>query len=220
MAGVFSVQGFGFLSNYNGAFVTSAALSAMRAIAATNANSISLAPRIFMQTGTSNNVIVDPNKTESDANIAAAIANAHALGLEVMLKLMLTGLDGTNQARLTPSDPAAFFASYKTVLVHFATIAQQSGTESSSIGNELQVLTGPQYRSYWVDLIDFVRAVYHGTITYSAATDEAINVSFWDKVDVIGINAYPPLTTSLNSFGRSDDRCLEQHADRQLLGGP
>ena len=198
MAGVFSVQGFGFLSNYNGAFVTSAALSAMRAIAATNANSISLAPRIFTQTGTSNDIIVDPNKTESDANIATAIGNAHALGLDVMLKPMLTGLDGTNQGKLTPSDPAAFFASYKAAIVHFATVAQQSGVESFSIGNELATLSGPQYRSHWVDIIDSVRAVYHGTITYSAATDEAINVSFWDKVDEIGINAYPPLTTSLN----------------------
>ena len=198
MAGVFSVQGFGFLSNYNGAFVTSAALSAMQAIAATNANSISLAPRIFTQTGTSNDIVVDPNKTESDANIATAIANAHALGLEVMLKPMLTGLDGTNQGRLTPTDPDAFFASYKAVVVHFATIAQQAGAELFSVGNELATLTGSQYRSYWVDIIDSVRAVYHGTITYSAATDEAINVSFWDKVDQIGINAYPPLTTSLD----------------------
>src|SRR2546430_13566284 len=68
----------------------------------------------------------------------------------------------------------------------------------SSDLNELATLSGPQYRSYWVDIIDSVRAVYHGTVTYAAATDEAINVSFWDKVDEIGINAYPPLTTSLD----------------------
>ena len=198
MAGVFSVEGFGFPSNYNGAFVTPAALVAMQAIAATNANTIQLAPRIFTQTQTSNVVIADPNKTESDANIATAIANAHALGLSVMLKPMLTGLDGTNQGKLTPSDPAAFFASYKTELLDLAHVAEQSGAESLSIGNELSKLTGPEYRSYWIDLIDSIRAVYHGPITYAAATDEAINVSFWDKLDVIGINAYPPLTTQLD----------------------
>ncbi|MBA2397277.1 MAG: calcium-binding protein [Bradyrhizobium sp.] len=198
MAGVFSVEGFGLPSNYNGAFVAPAALSAMQAIAATHANAIQLAPRIFTQTQTSNVVIADPNKTESDANIATAIANAHALGLSVMLKPMLTGLDGTNQGKLTPSEPAAFFASYKTEMLDFAHVAEQSGAESFSIGNELSKLTGPEFRSYWVDLIDSIRAVYHGTITYAAATDEAINVSFWDKVDVIGINAYPPLTTQLN----------------------
>jgi len=198
MAGVFSVEGFGFPSNYNGAFVTPAALSAMQAIAATNANAIQLAPRIFTQSQTSNVVIADPNKTESDVNIATAIANAHALGLSVMLKPMLTGLDGTNQGKLTPSDPAAFFASYKTEMLDLAHVAEQSGAESLSIGNELSKLTGPEYRSYWVDLIDSIRAVYHGTLTYAAATDEAINVSFWDKVDVVGINAYPPLTTQLD----------------------
>ena len=198
MAGVFTTEGFGFPSNYNGAFVAPAALSATQAIAATNANTIQLAPRIFTQNQTSNVVIADPAKTESDANIAAAIANAHALGLSVMLKPMLTGLDGTNQGRLTPSDPAAFFASYKTEMLDFARVAAQSGAESLSIGNELSKLSGPEYRSYWVDLIDSIRTVYHGTITYAAATDEAIHVSFWDKLDVIGINAYPPLTAQLD----------------------
>lgn len=62
MAGVFAVEGFGFPSNYNGSFLTPAALSAMQAVAATNANSIQLAPRIFMQTKTSNDVIADPKR--------------------------------------------------------------------------------------------------------------------------------------------------------------
>lgn len=198
MAGIFDTQGFGFLSNYNGAFTTSAALAAMQEIAGTNANSISLAPRIFTQSKTSNDVIADPAKTESDANIATTIANAHALGLSVMLKPMLTGLDGTNQAQITPSDPAAFFASYKAEMLDLARVASQSGAESLSIGNELSALSGTEYRSYWVDLIDAVRSVYHGTITYSAATDEASHVSFWDQVDEIGINAYPPLTSKLD----------------------
>jgi hypothetical protein len=198
MAGVFDVQGFGLLSNYNGQFLSSAAEAAMGEIAGTNANSIELAPRIYVQTGTSNDVIDDPVKTESDANIETAIANAHDLGLSVLLKPMLTGLDGTNQARIDPSDPAAFFASYTAQMVDFAKDAQAAGAESFSIGNELQELSGPQYLSYWTTLINDVRAVYSGTITYSAATDEAHNVSFWNQVDEIGINAYPPLTSKMD----------------------
>jgi serralysin len=198
MAGVFAVEGFGFPSNYNGAFVAPAAQSAMQAIAATNANAIEVAPRIFTQSKTSNEVIADPGKTESDANIATAIANAHALGLSVMLRPMLTGLDGSSAGQLTPSDSAAFFASYKTEILDLAHVAAQSGADSLSIGSELSHLSGSQYRSNWVDLIDSVRAIYHGPITYSAATDEAIHVSFWDQLDVIGIDAYPPLTTSLS----------------------
>ncbi|KRR02995.1 glycoside hydrolase family 113 [Bradyrhizobium valentinum] len=195
MAGVFPVQGFGFLSNYNGAFVASSAFAAMQAIASTNANSIELAPRLFMQTRTSNDVVADPNKTESDANILQAMANAGALGLSVTLKPMVSALDGSLAYVLNPNDPAAFFASYKNQMVHMADIAEQAGVSMLVIGNELGKLSGPEYRSYWVDLIDSIRAVFQGEITYAAATDEAINVSFWDKVDVIGINAYPPLTT-------------------------
>src|SRR5262249_51030732 len=44
-------------------------------------------------------------------------------------------------------------------------------------------------------IIHAVRQVYSGPITYSAATDEAHQVSFWSQVDEIGVNAYPPLTT-------------------------
>jgi serralysin len=197
MADVFNVQGFGMLSNFNGQFGSSAAQTAMQEIADTNANSIELGPRIFLQTKTSNDVIADPTKTESDANIAAAIADAHAQGLSVLLKPMLSGLDGTTAgSQIMPSDPAAFFASYKAELLDLAHVAQQAGADEFSIGNELSSLTGPQYLSYWTDIISSVREVYHGPITYSAATDEANHVSFWDQVDDIGINAYPPLTSS------------------------
>jgi Ca2+-binding RTX toxin-like protein len=198
MAGIFGVEGFGFLSNFNGSFVSTAANNAMQGVADTNANSISLAPRFFMQTKTSNDVMVDPAKSESDANIVAAIDHAHQLGLSVMLKPMVTGLDGSWQYQLTPSDPGAFFSSYTNEIVHLAGLAQQAGAESFSIGNELSHLTGEQYRDDWVHLIDAVRSVYHGTITYAAATDEANHVSFWDQVDTIGVDAYPPLTSQLD----------------------
>jgi hypothetical protein len=33
-------------------------------------------------------------------------------------------------------------------------------------------------------------------LTYSAATDEASHVSFWGQLDTIGVNTYPPLTSS------------------------
>ena len=198
MAGVFEVQGFGFPSNYNGAFVTGAAHTAMQDIAGTHANSLELSPRIFTQTKTSNDVIADPAKTESDANLTATIANAHALGMSVLVKPMVTGLDGTNQGQLTPSDAAAFFSSYTAEITHLAGIAEQAGAESFSIGNELSKLTGPEYHSEWTDVINAVRGVYHGQITYAAATDEANHVSFWNQLDEIGVNAYPPLTNSLN----------------------
>jgi len=86
MAGVFGVQGFGVLSNFNGELVSKTADSVMQEIADTGSNSLELAPRIFTSTRTSNNVLNVPEKTESDANIAKAVADAHAHGLSVLLK--------------------------------------------------------------------------------------------------------------------------------------
>jgi hypothetical protein len=198
MTGVFEVQGFGFQSDYNGELVTGAAQQAMRDIAATNANAISIVPRIFTRTSTSNEVVDDPAKTESMTNLAQSIADAHALGLSVLLKPLLTPLDGAGQMSLAPADVDAFFTSYKAQMVEFAQLAQETGVETLSIGNELSSLSGEQYRAWWLDIIAAVREVYDGTVTYAAATDEANHVSFWDAVDIIGVNAYPPLTTELD----------------------
>jgi Ca2+-binding RTX toxin-like protein len=198
MAGVFAIQGFGFQSDWNGQLVTPAAREALSGIVETNANAVSIVPRIFTEERTSNQVFSHAGKTESMANLASAIADAHAQGLSVLLKPALTPLDGAGQMALAPTDVATFFDSYKAKIVEFAQLAQDTGVAQLSIGNEMSSLSGAEYRAYWLDIIDSVRAVYDGPVTYAAATDEANHVSFWDAVDVIGVNAYPPLTTELD----------------------
>lgn len=195
MVGVFETQGFGFQADWNGQLVTDAASDGMSRIAATHANAISVVPRIFTEEASSNQVFSHPDKTESNTNLAAAIESAHALGLSVLLKPALTPLDGSGQMSLAPTNVDLFFVSYKEKILELAQVAQESGVESFSIGNEMSSLSGEHYRNYWIDIIDSVRTTFAGTITYAAATDEANHVSFWDAVDVIGVNAYPPLTT-------------------------
>jgi len=196
VATFFDIQGFGALSEWNGQFSSASAAAAFQSIASTGANSIELSPRIWTQTGTSSSVFADPAKTESDASLAASIETAHADGLSVVLKPEITGLDGTSSGSLHPSDVAAFFASYKSEIVHLATLAQQNGVETLALGNEMSSLSGVAYLPYWSDIISAVRAVYHGDLTYAAATDEASKVSFWGELDTIGVNTYPPLSAS------------------------
>jgi hypothetical protein len=40
-----------------------------------------------------------------------------------------------------------------------------------------------------------VRQVYSGQLTYASGWNETGNVSFWDKIDIIGADAYIPVTT-------------------------
>jgi Ca2+-binding RTX toxin-like protein len=196
MTAIFNVQGFGFQSDWNGQLVTNDAHEALNRIASTHANSISIVPRIFTEQASSNQVFSHPDKTESNENLAAAVADAHALGLSVLFKPALTPLDGSGQMSLAPTDVDQFFASYQAMIVAFAEVAQATGVDSFSIGNEMSSLSGAPYRDYWIGIINAVREVYSGTITYAAATDEANHVSFWDAVDEIGVNAYPPLTAN------------------------
>jgi hypothetical protein len=196
MSDLFQMQGFGVLSNWNGQVGDAASGLAMQQIAATGANSIEIVPRIWTQSRTSSAVFADPNKTESDASLIRGILNAEKAGLAVVLKPDITGLDHTMSSSLAPGDIAAFFATYKAEIVHLAQIAQETGVATFVIGNELGGLTTAPYLSYWTDIIQAVRAVYHGEVTYAAATDEAYKVSFWNQLDAIGVNTYPPLAVS------------------------
>ena len=67
-----------------------------------------------------------------------------------------------------------------------------------SIGAELDQLTGPQYLSYWTDIIDAVREVFSGALTYSASWNTASEVSFWNQLNYEGIDCYVPLSNAPN----------------------
>jgi hypothetical protein len=198
VANIFDVQGFGALSEWNGQFASLSANQAFQTIASLGSNSVELTARIWTQSGTSNSVFADPNKTESDASLLAGFQAAQAAGLSVVFKAAISAEDHTLWNALAPTDPGAFFASYEAEIVHLATIAQAGGVQTFAIGNEMGSLTGPQYLGQWTDLISAVRQVYHGELTYAAATDEASKVSFWSQLDTIGVNTYPPLSNTVN----------------------
>lgn len=196
MANLFEVQGFGTLSEWNGQFASASAAQSFQQIAALGSSSVSLTARIWTDNKTTSDVFAHPGKTESDVSLLAGFKAAEAAGLSVVFKAAISPLDGAGSANMSPTNISAFFASYKAEIVHLAEIAQQGGVDTFAIGNEMSSLTGSAYRSYWTDIISSVRQVYHGELTYSAATDEALHVSFWDQLDIIGVNTYPPLTSS------------------------
>ncbi len=57
----------------------------------------------------------------------------------------------------------------------------------------------------WAEVIEGARAAYSGTLTYAANFDQYEFVSFWDRLDAIGINAYFPLRRwALAGLGEED----------------
>jgi len=158
--------------------------------------------------GTRNLINAVGSRTETDGSIEVALKYAQSRGLEVIFKLHVNIQNGAWNAYIGPpagSTPAqakqwadAWFASYKDAVVHYAKLAQKNGVTAFAIGNECESMTGPQYREYWVDIIEAVREVYDGQLTYAATWSEALHVSFWDQLDYIGANPYIPFTDSNN----------------------
>jgi hypothetical protein len=211
-----SFKGFNYVSYYNGGYANADSLAAL---AGTGANAAALAFEYGIDVQNSA-VYADANYTESQSVIAATIAEAKGRGLAVMVRPLIDFLDpskigsysvGDWRSTYNPANPAAFFASYKTMIVAVAQMAQANGAASLSIGAELDQLTGPAYLSYWTDIITSVRAVFSGKLTYSADWDANISpwqgqhgltagtgnlttqVSFWSQLDYLGIDCYAPL---------------------------
>jgi hypothetical protein len=208
-------KGFNYTSYYNGGFTNA---NSLNSLVSTGANSVALTTAWGIDAQTSE-VYADPLQTDSLATLGDTILQAESLGLSVMVRPLVDLFDPTDNGTLTgewrdaynPTDPAAFFASYKTMIVSEAEVAQQDGAQILCIGSELDQLAGPAYLSEWTDIISAVRAVYSGKLTYGANWDVDISpwtyggapagtgdfttqISFWKQLDYIGIDQYAAIS--------------------------
>ncbi|AUC86348.1 glycoside hydrolase [Polaribacter sp. ALD11] len=83
--------------------------------------------------------------------------------------------------------------SYREFILTYAKAAENLNADILCIGTELEqfVVNRP---AYWQKLIQEIRKVYKGKLTYAANWDEFKRVSFWKDLDFIGIDAYFPLS--------------------------
>ena len=102
---------------------------------------------------------------------------------------------GDWRGTLKPSDPVAWWDSYRRFIAHYAKLAARERVDIFSVGSELGSMEGHTLR--WRELIADVRKKFSGKLIYSANWDHYQHVTFWEAVDYIGMTAYYRLTTSL-----------------------
>ena len=153
----------------------------------------------------------DPSKSVSDESLGHAINVMHALGMKVMLKPHIDCLDEDARSNIVPTEE--WFQSFKETTVHFAELAAKYNVELFCIGTELANTTIDRWKPQWLDIIQAVRAVYKGPLTYAANWDEYETVSFWPEMDYIGIDAYFPLTEKKNPSKEELIAGWTKHAD-------
>lgn len=117
----------------------------------------------------------------------------------ISLRLYVDSEDGQWRALWEPEDKEEAFKNLKNTLVEYAEFAQNASVEVFVIGAELEKLTRPIYKNKWIEIISAIRKVYKGKLTYGAnsnissyETAEYQWVNFWDQLDFVGIDHYPP----------------------------
>ena len=141
-------------------------------------------------------------------------AAAHGLGLKVLLKPHIDLLRDEKPlgrfwrgdvggcpsawspppAGVTPfTEPEweAWFASYKQFLLPYAALAEDEGVEMLSLNCELYCPNRQAGR--WRTLTKSVRSVFSKQLTVSQISGHEEEMTWWDAVDVIGIDAYYPV---------------------------
>ena len=118
---------------------------------------------------------------------------AKTMGMKVLLVPRLGQRNASVDLGADEATWATWFRSYEELLLPYVELAQEEGVEIFCVGRELGGTV--RLREEWTRLIRDVRAVYQGSLIYAAGwRGEMWDVSFWDLVDYIGINAFYPLT--------------------------
>jgi hypothetical protein len=170
----------------------SGADAALDFIASTGANAVTLIVTAYMPGAHASVLRPDDPRTPSPGAVRHAVSHARSLGLDVILKPHVDLDDGVWRGTIAPADAHAWFTSYRAFLRPWAALADSIGSPVFVIGTEL---AGTLARgSEWHALIAELRARTHTRLAYAASWDESTRVPFWPELDLIGIDAYFPIT--------------------------
>ncbi|MEO0341783.1 MAG: hypothetical protein AAF242_21590, partial [Bacteroidota bacterium] len=141
---------------------------------------------------------------------------AKAKGFQVMIKPHVWLMNADNGkwrsdiAMQSEADWDKWFGRYEFEILAFAELAQQVGAGAYCIGAELQQ-TVIQQPDRWRTLIRKVRTIYNGPLVYAANWNEELEqLTFWDELDYIGVQAYFPLVDKNNPSLESLEKGWEQ----------
>jgi hypothetical protein len=176
-----------------------------------------ISPQLCMPSRSANRVEfidADGNGTISDDDLKRLINLCHDDGISVVLKPMINAPNYSfDRFDMQPTDWNAWFASYQSMIAHYAQVAADAGVELFCIGSENW--STESHTQLWRGVIAAVRAIYHGPITYESCSTRfegnQWDVKFWDALDYIGVSAFIEGSgTERDPTGRLQDPTLDQ----------
>jgi hypothetical protein len=189
-------RGFVLTARQAGTYLTPASDSELWSMAHGGSDHAAIFTQRFLDSATSSRLAPDASTTPTDASILHAAEVARRNGMQVTLKPQVGIRTYSWIGDAKPANLAEFWAGYRTMLLHYADLAEQARASLLVIGTEMRQMSG--YESLWRRLIAEIRRRFHGQLTYAANNDEFQSVHFWDALDYIGIDGYFPLADVSN----------------------
>jgi hypothetical protein len=161
-------------------------------IAALGADHIALVVPLYQTHAASTRLYLHTRLSPTLEAVADAIREARRAGLEVtvfpIVRLAQPRSPREWRGTLEPADIDAWFASYGQQVGDLASLASLTGASRLVVGSELSTLDGDLPR--WQHLLRLLRAVYSGTLVYSANWDHYREARLFQLVDEIGVVGY------------------------------
>ena len=149
----------------------------------------------FQDTATSTEIAPDYDSySATPESVADAIRRCHELGINVMLKPMIDCKSCSWRGEIQPS--AEWFTAYQGFVNRWAQVARDNSVEMFCVGCELRDTVS--WSASWRGVIGNARLIYSGPLVYAANHGNEQNIDWWDELDLIGIDAYYPLTAKNN----------------------
>jgi len=173
-------------------------LEAMKPVEKVNADWVAITPYAFSR-GNSPEIVHGNNHQwwgEGKDGTIVQIKYAQTLGLKIMLKphVWVHGQGWAGDFTLDNNEQWDDWGdSYSQYISTYAKVADSLDVEMLCIGTEYRKAATLR-PDIWGKLIVDVRKIYGGKIVYAANWDNYENITFWDQLDYIGIDAYFPLS--------------------------
>jgi len=167
-------------------------------------NATAIVPYSFMENPNKPTVIPIEHGSggENDESVIHSANSAQKLGMTVILKPQIwmgRGAWPGDVEMKSEADWQQFFENYYKWIRHYALLAEMYDIEMLCIGTEFAKTTLAREQD-WRKLIQKIRGIYGGKITYAANWGaEFEGIQFWDELDVIGLDCYYPLSANANA---------------------
>lgn len=164
-----------------------------------NANYAAIMPFAFLKSIDNPYVIFDSKQQWFGERVVGAKQYIEVLqknDIKVMLKPQIWVMRGEFTGKIKMNSDLHWEElekTYSDFILTYARVAQEKKVAVFCIGTELELFVKNR-PVYWRQLIEEVKMIYKGKVTYAANWDEYVKTPFWEGLDYIGIDGYFPLS--------------------------